>query len=36
MTMLHESGKHFEAAAVIEASLVLKEESQTAFFNGEA
>jgi hypothetical protein len=35
-TMLHESGKHFEAAAMIEATLVLKEESETAFFDGEA
>jgi hypothetical protein len=36
MTMLHESGKHFEASAVIEATLVLKKEAETALFDGEA
>jgi hypothetical protein len=34
--MLYESVKHFKALAVIEATLVLKEEAETALFDSEA
>jgi hypothetical protein len=34
--MLHESGKHFKTTAMVEATLVLKEESEAAFFDSEA
>ncbi len=36
MPILHESGKHFEASAMIEATLILKEEAETALFDGGA